>query len=162
MSHGDDAKGRHSRKSSPDATPLEHAVLGPLALTVLTRRAGPDAGAEAIAAAADRAYDDLARVMAPIIGDVGVSAITDRALHLVGAEHPWLLPARERTHADEKFSAIMTSLKRQVPATAAAAAASVLATMLRLLATFIGDPLASRLVRQAWPDAFSSANTEET
>jgi hypothetical protein len=45
---------------------------------------------------------------------------------------------------------------------AAEGAAAVLAAILGLLATFIGEPLAARLVRQAWPDAPSSAATEET
>jgi hypothetical protein len=31
-----------------------------------------------------------------------------------------------------------------------------------LLVTFIGEPLTARLLRQAWPDAFSDASTEET
>jgi CheY-like chemotaxis protein len=45
-------------------TAPSHASLRQMALTMLARRAGPAARADAIAAAADRAYDDLARVLA--------------------------------------------------------------------------------------------------
>ena len=143
-------------------TPPEHTAQRALALALLARRTGPTAGAEAIAAAADRAYDDLTRVLAPVIGDIGVTALTDRALRLAQREYPWLLPAREPKYAEAKFSQIAVSLERQDPAVAADAAAAALATILGLLATFVGEPLGERLVRVAWPDAFSSANSEET
>ena len=130
------------------------------ALAMLAHRAGPASNAEAVAAAADRAYDDLARLLVPIIGDVGVSALTDRAIHLAGRDYPWLVAAL--TPAAEEASRIGAALKQQDPAEAARAAAAVFAAFLGLLATFIGEPLAARLVRQAWPDVSSSADTEKT
>ena len=65
-------------------TPPGHAALRQLALRMLAHRTALDrpAGAEAIAAAADCAYEDLARVVAPIIGDMGwlwPGASSDRA-----------------------------------------------------------------------------------
>jgi uncharacterized protein (DUF2267 family) len=141
-------------------TEPRHAV-SQLALTVLTRRAGAAADAESLAAAADRAYHDLAQVLAAVIGDIGVNALTDRAVHLLADDYPWLAPARDPEHATRPFVQIIGALKLQDPAEAAEAAAAVFAAFLGLLATFIGEPLATRLVRQAWPDAFSSANTEE-
>jgi hypothetical protein len=128
---------------------------------VLARYTGAAVDATAIAAAASRAYDDLAQVLSSVIGDVGVAAITDRALHLTAREYPWL-PARAPNSADPPFTEVIDALKRQDSAMAAAAGAAVFATILGLLATFIGEPLAARLVRQAWPDAASSADIEET
>ena len=119
-------------------------------------------GAEAIAAAADRAYEDLARVVAPIIGDMGVNALTNRALHLAEVEYPWLRPARERKPSDEGFAHVSGALKGQDAGVATEAAATVFARFLGLLATFIGEPLAMRLVRQAWPNVLPSAHAEET
>ncbi len=58
----------------------EQTAQRELALTLLARRTGPAAGAEAVAAAAGRAYNDLAQVLAPVIGDVGLAAMTDRAV----------------------------------------------------------------------------------
>jgi hypothetical protein len=51
---------------------------------------------------------------------------------------------------------------QQEPAVATEAAAAVLATFAGLLIRLIGEPLAARLMRQAWPDGFSDAATEET
>ena len=44
---------------------------------------------------------------------------------------------------------------------AADGAAAVFEAILGLLATFIGEPLAARLVQQAWPEAASSADRYE-
>jgi len=128
---------------------------------VLARHAVP-VDATAIAAAASRAYDDLRRVLAPVIGNVGVAAMTDRALHLAAGEYPWL-PRHQPGSPDTQFTQVIDALKQQDDSAAAVeAAAAVLAAILGLLATFIGEPLAARLVQQAWPHAASSADTEET
>jgi hypothetical protein len=154
-------------------TALENAALRQLALKVLAQRAGPTAGAEALAAATLRAYDDLARVSAPLIGQVGIDALTGRALHLTQQEYPWLVGTRDGTpaltertsgtpppeQADGPFAQVIFNLERQDPAVATEAAGAVFATLTGLLVTFIGEPLTARLLRQAWPDAFSGANT---
>ena len=143
-------------------TALENAALRQLALKVLAQHAGSAAGAEALAAAARRAYDDLARVSAPLIGQVGVDALTGRALHLAQREYPWLVDTREPEQAEEPFAQIIVCLGRQDPAVATEAAGMVFATFTGLLTTFIGEPLTTRLLRKAWPEAFSDASTEET
>ena len=68
-------------------TTPENAEMRQLALKVLRQHAGPAAGGEAIAAAAQRAFDDLARVSVPLIGQVGVEALAGRAVHLAQREH---------------------------------------------------------------------------
>jgi len=143
-------------------TALENAALRQLALKVLAQHAGSAADAEALAAAARRAYDDLARVSAPLIGQVGVEALTGRALHLAQREYPWLAQTREPEQAERPFTEVIACLERQDPAVAIEAAGAVFATLTGLLVTFIGEPLTARLLRQAWPDAFSDAITEET
>jgi hypothetical protein len=143
-------------------TALENAALRQLALKVLAHHAGSAADAEALAAAARRAYDDLARVSAPLIGQVGVEALTGRALHLAQREYPWLVQTREPEQAEQPFTQVIACLERQDPAVAIEAAGAVFATLTGLLVTFIGEPLTARLLRQAWPDAFSGAGTEET
>jgi hypothetical protein len=143
-------------------TALGHAALRQLALNVLAQHAGPAAGAEALATAAQRAYNDLTRVSAPLIGQVGVDALTGRALHLVQREYPWLVPTGEPEPADGPFAQVMFCLERQDPAVVTEAAGAVFATFTGLLVTFIGEPLTIRLLRQAWPDVFSDASPEET
>jgi hypothetical protein len=143
-------------------TALERAPLQQLALKVLAQRAGPATGAEALAAAARRAYDDLARVSAPLIGQVGVDALTGRALHLAQRDYPWLVHTREPEQAEGTFAQVIFSLERQDPAVATEAAGAVFATFTGLLVTFIGEPLTASLLRKAWPEAFADASTEET
>jgi hypothetical protein len=157
-------------------TAFGHAALRQLALKVLAQHAGTAAGAEAVAAAAQRAYDHLAHASAPLIGQVGVDALTARALHLAQRQYPQLVhtrdgipsctestpetPPPERTEAP--FAQFVFCLERQDPAVATEAAGSVFATFTGLLVTFIGEPLTWHLMRKAWPDAFSDASTEET
>jgi hypothetical protein len=128
---------------------------------VLAQHTGSAADAKSLAAAARRAYDDLARASAPLIGQVGVDALTGRALHLVQREYPWLAQTREPEQAEEPFAQIIVCLEGQDPAVATEAAGAVFATFTGLLVTFIGEPLTARLLRQAWPGAFSDASTEE-
>ena len=143
-------------------TSLGDATLRQLALKVLAQHAGSGTGAEALAAAARRAYDDLARVSAPLIGQVGVEALTGRAVHLAQREYPWLVHTRAPAQAEGPFAQVIFCLEQQDPAVATEAAGAVFATLTGLLVTFIGEPLTARLLRQAWPDAFAGASTEET
>jgi hypothetical protein len=116
-------------------TALGHAALRQLALKVMAQRAGPAAGAEALLAAAQRAYEDLARVSAPLIGDVGVEALTGRAVHLAQREYPWLVHRRESEHTDGPFAPVKTCLERQDPVVAIECVGAVLATFTGLLCT---------------------------
>jgi hypothetical protein len=141
-------------------TAWENPALRELVLKALARRAGSAAGAGALAAAAQRAYDDLARVSAPLIGQVGVDALTGRMLYLAQGKYPWLVHTPE-TEWTGPFAPIVFCLERQPPAVATEAAGAMLTAFTGLLATFIGEPLTIGLLREAWPDAFSNATIEE-
>jgi hypothetical protein len=143
-------------------TALEKAALRQLALKVLAQHAGSAADAEALAAAARRAYEDLARVSAPLIGQVGVDALTGRAVHVAQREYPWLVGTREPVQGEGPFAQVIFCLERQNAGVATEAAGAVLATLTGLLVTFIGEPLTTGLLRKAWPDVFSDASPEET
>ena len=143
-------------------TARENQALRQLALKALSQRAGSAAGAGALAAAAQRAYDDLALVSVPLIGQVGVDALTGRTLYLAQRKYPWLIHTREPDEWKGPFAQIVFCLEQQDPAVANEAAGAVLTTLTGLLVTFIGEPLTTRLLRKAWPDAFSDASIEET
>ena len=143
-------------------TALGNAALRQLALKVLAQHAGSAAGGEALAAAARRAYNDLARVSAPLIGQVGVEALAGRAFHLAQREYPWLVPTRESEHAEGPFAQVKSCMEHQDPAVAIECVGAVLATFIGLHITLIGQPLTAGLLRQAWPAAFSDVSTEET
>jgi hypothetical protein len=144
-------------------TPPEIADLPHLAQRVLMQRAGPDAAdAAAVAAASRRAFDELVHVLAPLIGAVGIDALAARTLHLAQQVYPWLAKTPDLEQSAGLFIHLGSSLEQQDPALAAEAAAAVLGTFTGLLVRLIGEPLAARLMRQAWPDGFSNAGTEET
>ena len=137
-------------------------ALRKLALRALAQHAGPAPAADAVAAAARRAYDDLARASASLLGEVGVDALTSRALHLAQQKHPWLVEARAPGQMEAPIVQAIAGLERQTPDAATEAAGAVFATLTGLLATFIGEQLTVGLLRKAWPDAFSDPDTEET
>jgi hypothetical protein len=142
-------------------TLLGSVVLRPVAMSVLTRRAGSDADAAGVAAAACDAYDDLAVVVIALIGAVGVEALTARASHLALGEYPSWSQAEKRNAAGP-FGQVSSWLERQDSALASEAAAAMLSTLGGLLMTFIGEPLTMRLLRKAWPEGFSDVRSEES
>jgi len=127
----------------------------------LTREAGTDPDAKALAAAALRVYDTLAGQLALLIGDGGVRALTARSLHLVQRDFPWLAEAQETHPVKGPLAQLGFHLERQEPAVAAEGAAAALATLGGLLETLIGEPLTMRVVRAAWPSAFPDETHQE-
>ena len=150
-----------TRPSPPDVTPLGQAALQRLARKVLARYSGSSERTEALAAAARRAYEDLVRVSTPLIGQVGVAALIARALHLAQREHPWLTAAPDSDHTHDPFASVIIGLSGQTRANAAEGTAAVFAAFAGLLVTFIGESLTAGLLRKAWPEAFSGAETKE-
>jgi hypothetical protein len=140
---------------------MSEGALRELALKVLVRHGGPGAGADEIAAAAHRAYDDLARVAAQLIGQAGIDALTGRAVHLTQNTYPWLVHRREPGQPHGAFAQVVACLRGQDPVVATAAAGAVLTTLTTLLVRFIGESLTTQLLRKAWPDAVSAASAEE-
>jgi hypothetical protein len=129
---------------------------------ILAREAGAGADAPAIAAAARRLCERFAKQLTPLIGDAGVAAVCARSLHLTERNIPGLAPGRPSAQGDAPFARLQRSLEQQEPAAAPAAAVVLLATIGELLASFIGEGLTSRLLRETWPDDFAVDTTEET
>ena len=127
-----------------------------LALLALAQRAGAGADTRVVADAAQHAYDDLARVSTPLIGKVAVDALTGRALYLAQQTYPWLAATREAREWSGPFAEVVFSLEQQSPAVARDAAGAILATLTDLLVTFIGQALTTRLLQEAWPEAFAN------
>src|SRR5471032_920370 len=113
----------------PPVTALGNPALRQLSLRALAQRKGATADAGALAAAAQRDYEDLTRVSAPLIGDVGVNALTGRTLYLAQRQYPWLVQTREPEEWDGPFEQIVFCLERQDPAVATEAAGAVLTTL---------------------------------
>jgi hypothetical protein len=131
--------------------------LETVVVTMITRRAGSSAAdASAVAAAARRAYDDLATALVPLISQGGVEALVARALHLAAREYP-------ADHAGEEqaagaFGRVTLWLERQDRTAAIDAAAAMFGRFAALLAALIGEPLTTRYLRKAWPDGFADTS----
>jgi hypothetical protein len=125
-----------------------------LALRALVQRAGAGAETRVLADAAQHVYNDLARVSTPLIGKVAVDALTGRALYLSQQRYPWLTATREAREWSGPFAQVVFCLEQQAPAVATEAAGAILATLTELLVTFIGQALTTRVLQEAWPEAF--------
>jgi hypothetical protein len=150
----------HARTPEPkrfDMTPDSVALVSKM----LAVRAGRSPDADALAAATQAAYGDVARVAVSLIGPAGVDALAGRALHLAQREHSCLKQLPQPDQLNEPFARVVTCLRQQDPVVASAAAGALFATLIELLVTFIGKPLTTRLLRQAWPDAFVDARSQE-
>ena len=139
-------------------TALEPTDLLPVVLKALAGRAG----AEAPADAAQRAYDELARVSVRMIGQVGVDALTGRTLYLLQRSYPWLAPTGAPGHWTGPFAQIASGLKVQPPAEGLEAAGVLFTTLAGVLAELIGKPLTLHILQEAWPDAFADLDSKET
>ena len=129
---------------------------------MLAQEAGADTDASAVAAAARRLCEHLARHLSSLVGDAGVAAIYSRSLHLVQRQFPGVTPGPTSNQAEGPFTHAHQFLEHQESAVATEAAVSLLTTVSGLLASFIGESLTTRLLREAWPDDFGSHTQERT
>lgn len=88
--------------------------------------------------------------LATFMGDVGIQALQSRALELATADVAWLSAVSVK--ADGSLGGLDAPEADVSPAEHARAAVALLARLVDLLATFIGEELTLQLVREAWPD----------
>jgi hypothetical protein len=127
-----------------------------LARRVLRHEAGGRAEPAALAEAAERADARLRGRLASLIGQTGYTTLVARAVHLAQAE----VPALERVSVDALATGAEGGLRgvrefARASSDAGAAEAglsAILAHVIGLLVTFIGEDLALRLIRDAWPE----------
>ena len=127
-----------------------------LARRVLRHEAGGRAEPAALAEAAERADARLRGRLARLIGPAGYTTLVARAVRLAQAE----VPALERVTVDALargaeggLHGVREFARASGDAGAAEAGLStILAHAIELLGTFIGEDLALRLIRDAWPE----------
>lgn len=110
----------------------------------------------AVAAAAERAARKLGQPLARLVGVAGCQALLTRALHLAGREWPFLDGVRAAAAPARGLAGLGEALQGADPTQARDALASVLAYLVWLLVTFIGNDLALHTVREAWPGTYLS------
>lgn len=98
-----------------------------------------------------RVCDRLRLSLSKLTGVAGFRSLMSRALALAKAEDPSLAAAQVRP--DGSLERLDETGRDQVASASGEAGVAVVAHLLGLLATFIGEPLTLHLVRDAWPDA---------
>jgi len=129
---------------------------------MLAREAGNVAESSAVAEAAGRLCEHLARQLIPLIGDAVITALCDRAVYLAQRQVPGLASPPLSEPDGTPFTRVRQFIADQEPALVAEAAVALLTTLTELLASFIGESLTTRLLREAWPDDFNGDTTVET
>ena len=113
-------------------------------LIAIESRQNPSAGP---VGAALKACEALRGLLAKFVGVVGYSSLLSRALAMARSLSPSLASVRVRP--DGSLEGFVETEQGQDED----AGAIVLAQLLGLLATFIGEPMMLRIVHDAWPDA---------
>jgi hypothetical protein len=104
-----------------------------------------------LVAEAVRACAKLRAPLVKLAGVAGFRSVMARAMSLARAEVPWLDSVQ--VGADGSLEGFDPAGRQQGAASGGEAGVVVVAQLLGLLATFIGEPLTRQLVRDAWPDA---------
>jgi hypothetical protein len=124
-----------------------------LAGWLLVREIGDRDGLDAEVEAAELVCRKLSRRLGKLVTPAGCQAVLARGLHLARAEFPFLDGVRVGVLPEVCLEGLGESTAGVEPVQARAAIALALASVVGLLATFIGDELTLRLVRDVWPDA---------
>ena len=102
-------------------------------------------------AAAVRVYEKLRRLLSAVLGSGGFRALSTRALTLAKADAPEL--GAVDVNADGSLAWLSEVLPRSNQGQIAKGEVILIAQLLGLLVTFIGEALMLRLVQDAWPKA---------
>ena len=103
--------------------------------------------------AADRVCQRMHRRLTELVTAEGYQALLDRAVHQARAEFPFLPPIRSEGVSDACLGGLRYPVADVDPALNREALVAVLGGVLGLLSTFIGEELASRVLRDVWPGA---------
>jgi len=140
-------------------------VARTLARRMLLHEAGGRAEPAALAEAAGRAEARLRGRLAGLIGLTGYTILVARAVRLARAEVPALEGVAVdtgETGSDGSLHGVPAFARASGDAAVAEAGLSaILAHVIGLLITFIGEDLALRLVREAWPELASDQAASE-
>jgi hypothetical protein len=118
---------------------------------------GPEA--EALVNAFERTCQKLCRRLARIVTVSGSQVLLARALRLAQGEFSFLNDVWAGDSVETCLEGLRPSEADIEPSTIRLGLTLVLANLIELLATFIGEDLTGRLVREVWPDAPNGGGT---
>lgn len=119
---------------------------------------------EDVAAAAVRACQKIAGHFARLVGDAAMLALLERSLTLCAKTQPCLASAkRDPASSGEPpmWARLRVCLAGQEPQQTIETTVVLLATLLQLIARFIGDALVLSLLGELWPDVFLKSKKEK-
>ncbi|WP_438027165.1 hypothetical protein [Sorangium sp. So ce233] len=111
--------------------------------------AGREAPAE-VAAAIEGAFRRLYKVMSTVIGPIGFQAVVTRAVHLTRRVSPGFNACNVTCGDTVVMTGMSEMIEREGAAEAGATAVVLLANVIALLCSFIGEDLTFRLLRRGW------------
>src|SRR5215217_2722185 len=94
----------------------------------------------------------LHKALDPLIGAGGFRALLDRALYLTKKEHSWLNGVGIEDYPGCELKTLREAMNGEKPAEVNEAFTVILANVIWLLVTFIGEDIALGLIEEAWPD----------
>ena len=125
-----------------------------LARHLLALEAQSNGDVDAHGQAAVRVCEKLGRSLTRFAGPAGYASLLRRALALASGDIESLKAIKvEDDGCLTGFAAVALD---------PAGGAAVIARLLELLVTFVGDPITLRLVRESWPDALWEGPSEES
>ncbi|HEY0100888.1 MAG TPA: hypothetical protein VGB76_18215 [Pyrinomonadaceae bacterium] len=142
---------------------MRHATpqLRELARRLFAHEAKKSRSPAALAGVMEESCRRLHARLDPLIGAGGFRALLARALHLAAKEIPWLAAVGVEEHPACALEGLRNAVKGQDAAAVREAFALVLANIIWLLVTFIGEDIAFGLVKEVWPEAEKVSTSEE-
>jgi hypothetical protein len=99
-------------------------------------------------------FDRLYRRLGRIIGPEGYESLVGRALHVTSQQFTFLRDVTGSADATGfTLRGLRTNLAGRDPAEVRLSLVTLLATLIHLLVTLVGDDLGTRLIGQAWPES---------
>lgn len=101
-----------------------------------------------------RAIQKLGLHLSKLVGDAGFQVLLARALALAKAENHWLESVR--VSAEGHLEGYEETIDLHTPESAEQGSEALLAHLIGLLQTFIGEDLTARMLADVWPNAAQS------
>jgi hypothetical protein len=116
---------------------------------------------ENVADAAISLWGKMSIQIISIVGEAGFDSLYARSLFLTQASFPWLTIG-SRPPSDPRFSELRMNFEGQSPAQIRATNNMLLITFTDILASLIGEPLTSSILRSAWGNHTSNGSGKES
>jgi hypothetical protein len=122
-----------------------------LALRLLVHEAKNSPSPAKLAEALEICCQRLHKRLDSLIGAGGFRALLDRAVFLAKKEHPWLKGVGVADYPGCELKALNEAMSGRKPDEIKQTFTIILANVIWLLATFIGEDIAYSVIEEAWP-----------